>query len=232
MGQSARIYRPGFRDKYDHVISWNKDLLSQVSWLWKKTSDFPLFNSCLYITIRYLENATLKLVKKWTVVIVAFGSHRLTQEPRWNLRGDSEFLDIVNNCRQELRLKNWQHIRIRPWQGIKYSFRSKAKVYYTPRNLIEGGGTEKIPASLKLSRSSCRSGSRQMAVCITCFLQETKSCATLKCMHLIKELNARNLILQTLLMLSDDYMWSKNVWIYQIQSTPTLILMNSTPENY
>ena len=143
MGQSARIYRPGFRDKYDHVISWNKDLLSQVSWLWKKTSDFPLFNSCLYITIRYLENATLKLVKKWTVVIVAFGSHRLTQEPRWNLRGDSEFLDIVNNCRQELRLKNWQHIRIRPWQGIKYSFRSKAKVYHTLRNLIEGEGQRK-----------------------------------------------------------------------------------------
>ena len=69
-----------------------------------------------------------------------------------------------------------------------------------------------------------------MAVCITCFLQETKSCATLKCMHLIKELNARNLILQTPVMLSDDYMWSKNVWIYQIQSTPTLILMNSFPK--
>ena len=100
------------------------------------------------ISIRYLENAALKLVKKWTVVIVTFGSHRLTQEPRWNLRGDSEFLDIVNNCRQELRLKNWQHIRIRPWQGIKYSFRSKAKVYHTLRNLIEGGGTDKkIPSS-------------------------------------------------------------------------------------
>ena len=27
-GQSARIYRPGFKDKNDHVISWNKDLLS------------------------------------------------------------------------------------------------------------------------------------------------------------------------------------------------------------
>ena len=107
-----------------------------------------------------------------------------------------------------------------------------AKVYYLCRNLIEGGGTEKIPSSPNLPRSSCRSGSRQMAVCITCFLQETKSCATLKCMHLIKELNARNLILQTPVMLSDDYMWSKNVWIYQIQSTPTLILMNSSPENY
>ena len=160
MGQSARIYRPGFRDKYDHVISWNKDLLSQVSWLWKKTSDFPLFNSCLYITIRYLENAALKLVKKWTVVIVAFGNHRLMQEPRRNLSDDSELLDIVNNCRQELRLKNWQHIRIRPWQGIKYSFRFKAKVYYNPRNLIEGGGTEKILSSPNLWRSSCRSGSR------------------------------------------------------------------------
>ena len=184
------------------------------------------------ISIRYLENAALKLVKKWTVVIVAFGNHRLMQEPRRNLSDDSELLDIVNNCRQELRLKNWQHIRIRPWQGIKYSFRSKAKVYYTPRNLIEGGGTEKIPSSPNLSRSSCRSESRQTAVCITCFLQETKSCATLKCMHLIKELNARNLILQTLVMLSDDYMWSKNVWIYQIQTTSTLILMNYTPKNY
>ena len=27
-GQSARIYRPGFVDKYDHAISWSKDLLS------------------------------------------------------------------------------------------------------------------------------------------------------------------------------------------------------------
>ena len=138
------------------------------------------------ISIRHLENVALKLVKKWIMVIVAFGSHRLMQEPRRNLSGDSELLDIVNNCRQELRLNNWQHIRIRPWQGIKYSLRSKAKVYYTPRNLIEGGGTEKIPSSLKLSRSSCRSGSRQMAVCITRFLQETKGCETLKCMHLIK----------------------------------------------
>ena len=42
-GQSARIYRPGFVDKYDHVMSWNKDLLSQVSWLGKKTSDFSTF---------------------------------------------------------------------------------------------------------------------------------------------------------------------------------------------
>ena len=184
------------------------------------------------ISIRYLKNAALKLVKKWTVVIAAFGSHRLMQEPRRNLSNDSELLDIVNNCNQELRLKNWQQIRIRPWQRIKYSFRSKAKVYHTLRNLLEGEGTEKIPSSPNLSRPSWWSGSRQMAVCITCFLQETKSCATLKCMHLIKELNARNLILQTPVMLSDDYMWSKNVWIYQIQSAPTLILMNSSHENY
>ena len=39
-GQSSRIYRPGFMDKHDHVISWNKDLLSQVSWLGKKTFHF------------------------------------------------------------------------------------------------------------------------------------------------------------------------------------------------
>ena len=95
------------------------------------------------ISIRYLENAALKLVKKWTVVIVVFGSHRLMQEPGRNLSDDSELLDIVNNCHQELRPKNWQHIRIRLWQGIKYSFRSKAKVYHTLRNLIEGEGQRK-----------------------------------------------------------------------------------------
>ena len=39
-GQSARIYRLGFIGKHDHVISWNKDLLSQVSWLGKKTFHF------------------------------------------------------------------------------------------------------------------------------------------------------------------------------------------------
>ena len=102
-------------------------------------------------------------------------------------------MDIVNNCHQELRLKNWQHIRILPWQGIKYSFRSKAKVYHTLRNLVEGGGIEKLPSSPNWSRSSWRSGSRQIAVCITCFLQEPESCTILKCVHLIKELNARNL---------------------------------------
>ena len=30
-------------DKNDHVISWNKDLLSQVSWLEKKANDFSTF---------------------------------------------------------------------------------------------------------------------------------------------------------------------------------------------
>ena len=35
-GQSAKIYRPGFIEKDDHVISWNEDLLSQVSWLEKE----------------------------------------------------------------------------------------------------------------------------------------------------------------------------------------------------
>ena len=40
--QSAKIYRPEFLDKNNHVISWNKDLLSQVTEaasggvLWKK----------------------------------------------------------------------------------------------------------------------------------------------------------------------------------------------------
>ena len=48
--QPGRIYRPGFIDKHDHVICWNKDRLSQVSWLGKKTTDFSTFNSCLYIT--------------------------------------------------------------------------------------------------------------------------------------------------------------------------------------
>ena len=49
-GQSSRIYRPGFMDKHDHVISWNKDLLSQVSWFGKKQVTFSLFNFCLYIS--------------------------------------------------------------------------------------------------------------------------------------------------------------------------------------
>ena len=39
-GQSARIYRPGFINKNDHVISWNKNLVPQISWLDKKNSDF------------------------------------------------------------------------------------------------------------------------------------------------------------------------------------------------
>ena len=39
-GQSDIIYRPEFIDKKDHVILWNKDVLSEVSWLEKKTSDF------------------------------------------------------------------------------------------------------------------------------------------------------------------------------------------------
>ena len=42
-GQSARIYRIGFIDQHDHVISWNKDLLSQVSWLWRELVAFPLW---------------------------------------------------------------------------------------------------------------------------------------------------------------------------------------------
>ena len=41
------------------------------------------------ISIQYLENAALKLVKKWTVVIVVFGSHRLMQEPWPNLSDDN-----------------------------------------------------------------------------------------------------------------------------------------------
>ena len=42
-GKSARIYRSGFIDKNDHAISWNKDLISKVSWLEKNTSDFATF---------------------------------------------------------------------------------------------------------------------------------------------------------------------------------------------
>ena len=37
-GNSARIYRPGFIDKNDHVISWDKDLLSRVSLLEREIS--------------------------------------------------------------------------------------------------------------------------------------------------------------------------------------------------
>ena len=48
-GQSARIYRPKFIYKNDHVISWIKDLLSQASWLEKKKLvTFSLINFCLY----------------------------------------------------------------------------------------------------------------------------------------------------------------------------------------
>ena len=46
--QSARIYRPGFIDKNDHVMSWNKDLLSQIIWFEKKLVSILLFNFCLY----------------------------------------------------------------------------------------------------------------------------------------------------------------------------------------
>ena len=41
------FYRPGFTDKYDHVISWNKDFVSQVNWLRKKTSGFSTFRFLL-----------------------------------------------------------------------------------------------------------------------------------------------------------------------------------------
>ena len=41
--QPARIYREAYTDKHDHTISWNKDLLSQVGWLRKKTSVFSTF---------------------------------------------------------------------------------------------------------------------------------------------------------------------------------------------
>ena len=96
------------------------------------------------ISIRYLKNAALKLVKNWTVVKVIFGSHRLMQELWGYLWGDKLLLDIVNSCHQELCLKYWHDFRIRLWQGIKYSFRFKAKVYHTLLNLVEGGGTEKL----------------------------------------------------------------------------------------
>ena len=42
--RTKSVSQPRFIDKY--VMSWNKDLLSQVSWL----VTFPLFNSCLYIS--------------------------------------------------------------------------------------------------------------------------------------------------------------------------------------
>ena len=38
---SQSDYRAGFVDK--NVISWNKDLRSQVIWLHKKVSDFSTF---------------------------------------------------------------------------------------------------------------------------------------------------------------------------------------------
>ena len=34
--QSAGACIPGFIDKNDHIISWNKDVLSEVSWLEKE----------------------------------------------------------------------------------------------------------------------------------------------------------------------------------------------------
>ena len=57
------------------------------------------------MSIRYLENTALKLVKKCTVLIVIFGSHRLKQELWRDLCDDSQLLDIVNNCHQEPPLK-------------------------------------------------------------------------------------------------------------------------------
>ena len=64
-GQSARIYRPGFIEKNDHVISWNKDFLSQVSWLEKKTSDFFTFNFCLYQQKRFLNCEIYMDQRRW-----------------------------------------------------------------------------------------------------------------------------------------------------------------------
>ena len=57
MGQSVRIYRPGFIDKYDHVTSWNKDLLSQVTWLGKKTGDFFHFLIPAYISVKMISES-------------------------------------------------------------------------------------------------------------------------------------------------------------------------------
>ena len=42
-GKVCRMYRLRFIDKHDHVISWNKDLLSQISRLRKKDRDFSTF---------------------------------------------------------------------------------------------------------------------------------------------------------------------------------------------
>ena len=44
---SARIYGPGFKDINDHAISWNKDLLSQISRYEKATSGFSSFEFLL-----------------------------------------------------------------------------------------------------------------------------------------------------------------------------------------
>ena len=55
-GQSFRIYGLGFIDKHDHVISWNKYFILQVTIFFYKCSfekelvTFSLFNSCLYIS--------------------------------------------------------------------------------------------------------------------------------------------------------------------------------------
>ena len=55
-GQSSRIYGLGFIDKHDHVISWNKYFILQVTIFFYKCSfekelvTFSLFNSCLYIS--------------------------------------------------------------------------------------------------------------------------------------------------------------------------------------
>ena len=42
-GHLSSINGPEIIDKNDHVISWNKDLLSQVSWIEKDTRDFSTF---------------------------------------------------------------------------------------------------------------------------------------------------------------------------------------------
>ena len=42
-GKFCGMYRLRFIDKHDHVMSWNKDLLSQISRLRKKARDFSTF---------------------------------------------------------------------------------------------------------------------------------------------------------------------------------------------